>query len=180
LTFGRPHIYFSRTPAPTPKCNHLPGRTAHLLAVGAAAALALALAGVAAHVGSGGADAVGAGYRSCTPTQSPALDPLLAAVSGTSALLAVLVLFVYPAMRERRQRRQRQQQDGGGALVEPLLEGGGVMSDVVTATAVAGVPGQQRQQRQRLLPSRRLKLLVAFSCLTMLVQTGRCLLQLSR
>lgn len=122
-----------------------------------------------------GSSSTAAGYRSCTPTQSSALDPLLAPVSGVGAVLALLALFVYPGVRGRQRRRRRQQgqrpHEAGAPLAEPLLEGGGL-------PPLSERPRAHASLQQ--LPSRRLKLLVAFSCLTMLLGAGRCLLRLSR
>ena len=150
--------------------NPTTGRKPHLLALAATTALAVVLAGVAAHM----ANKNSSSSNTCTPIQSAALDGLLAPFSGVCALVALLALFVYPAWRERRggQRPDRATLPSSGAL-EPLLEGGGA----------AGADQQQQERPQQgigPLPSRRLKLLVAFSALTMLLGCGRCLLRLTR
>lgn len=106
----------------------------------------------------------------CTPIQSARLDTLLASASGACALLAVLALFVYPFVRGRRGWTKRQGPSSGAAAREPLLEVGEQEQQ----------PQPQEQQQRWGQPSRRVKLLVAFSCLTMALGCGRCLLRATR
>lgn len=158
------------------------GRRAHLLALAATAALAIVLAGVATHMtkDNNSSSSSDAHASTCTPIQSTALDGFLAPLSGACAVIALLALFVYPVWRDRRGGQRRQQQQDRATLpsgaLEPLLEGGGAGTDLPQPRQ----QGQQQQPQGAGLPSRRLKLLVAFSALTMLLGCGRCLLRLTR
>lgn len=137
------------------------------MALAATTALGLVLAVVAANVGSAGDDAVGTGYRSCTPTQSPALDVILAVIGGVCALVAVLGLVVYPSWWGRRREQ-------GARLGEEPLEP--LLGEEEQERRHSGQAHRRLQQQ----PSRRLKLLIAFSCMIMAVGAGRCILRLSR
>jgi len=168
------------------------GRRQHALVLALALALSLVLAAVGSAIRKGARE----GGTSCAPTGGReggrGGEVLLLVVCGASTTLSLLLLYWYPSWMEKRRGGREGGREGEGdevPLRRPLLtllseeeeggeggrEGGGEGGGRSYPTHP---PSSSDQQLQRCGHSRRLKLLVSFLALSMLITLSRSVLDL--
>jgi len=173
------------------------GRKQHSLSLVLVLVLSLLFAGVGAAVKKGGRE----GGVVCTPTGGReggrGGEVLLLVVCGVSTVFSLMIIYWYPSWAEKRRGgREGGREEGGDAmpLRRPLLpllseeEEGGEEEVESGGGAVGSLPAlplrqqqqqqQQQEGQQRQGPSRRLKLLVSFLSLSMLITLSRSILDL--